>query len=128
MSEHNPDDPAEAARALGQRLRAVRGPIIALLLICAVGHGASWAMAERYLRPACTAAATQRHWQSLGYRLPGPSGRRSYCVLQDAEGSEHLISANRLVLFGFLFDPWLMSFLVGLPGLLLLVQRGKRSG
>ncbi|PTS88919.1 hypothetical protein DBR17_03860 [Sphingomonas sp. HMWF008] len=127
MSEQIASDPGAAAVALGRHLRAVRGPVIALLLVCAVGHVVSWTLAERYLQPACTAAAAKRQWRNLGYRLPGPSGRRSYCILEDADGSDHLISANRLVLFGFLFDPWLMSFLVGLPGLLILLRRWLRS-
>ncbi len=128
MTTQNPDELAQTMHALGPRLRAARRLLFALLLVGAIGHGVSWTLAERYLRPACTAAATERHWQSLGYRLPGPSGRRSYCVLRDAEGGQHLISANRLVLLSFLFDPWLMSFLVGLPGLLVLAQRAKRHG
>lgn len=132
MTEQSASDPAEAAVALGRHLRAVRGPVFALLLVCAVGHAVAWTLAERYLQPACAVAAAKRQWRNLGYRVPGPgrmpSGRRSYCILQDADGSDHLISANRLVLFGFLFDPWLMSFLVGLPGLLIVLRRWRRSG
>jgi len=69
--------------------------------------------------------------RAISISWPGPrrsqTQRRSYCILQDTEGSKHLISANRLVVYGFLFDPWLMSFLVGLPGLLVLIQLGRRT-
>lgn len=118
------------ARHLRLKLGRLWKPFIVLALVIAAGHLTSFGLAERYLRPACVAAAEVRQWQNEGYRLPnmvktrGP--RRSYCIMRDEHGSEHLLSANRVVVFGILFDPWLMSVVVGVL-VALIVARPRRE-
>ena len=119
------------AQQLRLKLRRLWKPFIALAIVVAAGHVVSFSLAERYLRPACAAAAEQRHWQNDGYRLPGPvkarGPRRSYCIMRDAQGSEHLLSANRVVVFAIVFDPWLVSVVVGVLAAVILVRRDRQS-
>jgi len=119
------------AQQLRLKLRRLWKFFIALVLVGAAGHMVSFSLAERYLRPACAAAAEVRHWLSDGYRLPGLARtrgpRRSYCIMRDAQGSEHLLSANRVVVFAIVFDPWLVSFAVGVLAAVILVRRVRQS-
>lgn len=119
------------AQQLRLKLRRLWKPFIAFALVVAAGHIVSFGLAERYLRPACVAAAEVRHWQSDGYRLPGLARtrglRRSYCIMRDAQGSEHLLSANRVVVFAIVFDPWLVSVVGGVLAAVILVRRDRQS-
>ncbi|QCI96346.1 MULTISPECIES: hypothetical protein [unclassified Novosphingobium] len=123
----NPHD----AQQVRLKLRRLLKPLTAFALVVAAGHIVSFGLAERYLRPACAAAAEVRHWQSDDYRLPGLTRtrgpRRSYCIMRDAQGSEHLLSANRVVVFAIVFDPWLVSVVVGVLAAVILVRRDRQS-